>query len=336
MSFSMKVKEELLRVKPEKPCCMLSELSAMTQSCATLRLSGGGRMKAVYEVENPKLAQRILILLKKRLEITPTLGYTRYARLGGRRTYLLTVGEGDCRRLLVALRMIRESEEGDVFRGVPRAAETRRCCRAAFTRGAFLGAGSISDPEKGYHLEFVSSPNRAETLIAILGKSDIRAAATTRRNAQIVYIKRGDDVISCLALMGAHRSLMEMENIRIRRDGRNQANRARNCDEANLKKQLSVGSSQAESITAYSLKYSLAGLPKELQEIGRIRMLHPEASLEDLGQMLEKPIGKSGAQKRLARLMRIIQADAEAAKGGPLQDPMQEGTFRAGHVHPDC
>lgn len=311
MSFSTTVKSELMRNKPEKSCCMLSELSALTQACASLRLTGSGRMKAVYQVENNKLAQRILLLLKKRLEITPSLEYTRYNRFGGRRAWLLTVGEGDCRRLLVALRMIRESKEGDVYRGIPRAAETRRCCRAAFVRGAFLGSGSISEPENGYHLEFVCSPSRAETLTAMLEKSGIRAARTTRRGNELVYIKRGDDVVSCLALMGAYSSLMEMENIRILREGRNQANRARNCDEANLKKQLSAGTEQAEKITAYSLKYSLGGLPKDLQEIGRARMLHPEASLEELGQMLEKPIGKSGAQHRMAKLMQAIQAENE-------------------------
>lgn len=321
MSFSADVKEELLRIKPEKPCCMLSELSALTQTCATLRLSGSGRVKAVYEVESPKLAQRILILLKRRMEITPSLGYTRYKRLGEHRTYIITVGEGDCRRLLVALRMIMESAKGDVFRGVPRAAVTRRCCRAAFARGAFLGAGSVSDPEKGYRLEFVSSPARAETLTAILEKSGIQALTAVRRNGLIVYIKRGDDVVSCLALMGAHKALLEMENIRIRRDGRNQANRARNCDEANLKKQLTAGAAQAERITAYSLKYSLAGLPKELQEIGRARMLHPEASLEDLGQMLGKPIGKSGTQHRMSKLMRIIQTDTDGVPEKPPKHP---------------
>ena len=319
MSFSAQVKEELLRIKPEKSCCMLSELGALTQTCASLRISGSGRLKAVYEVESAKLAQRILILLKRRMEITPTLGYTRYKRLGEHRTYIITVGEGDSRRLLVALRMIRESAGGDIFRGVPRAAVTRRCCRAAFARGAFLGAGSVSDPEKGYRLEFVSSPARAETLTAILEKSGIQVLTAVRRNGLIVYIKRGDDVVSCLALMGAHKALLEMENIRIRRDGRNQANRARNCDEANLKKQLSAGAAQAERITAYSLKYSLAGLPKELQEIGRARMLHPEASLEDLGRMLEKPIGKSGASHRMTRLMRILQMDTDDASQRPSE-----------------
>ncbi len=311
MSFSAGVKEELLRVQPEKTCCMLSEISAYTQSIASLRLAGGGRVKVVYETENAALAKRIFLLLKKRLEITATLSFTRYPRLGGRRACLLTVNEQDSRHLLVSLRMIREEEGGDVFRGVPRAAMTRRCCRSAFLRAAYLSAGAMNDPDKGYHLEFVTSQNRAEILTGILEKSGLPANVTERRGSQVVYIKKGDDVVNCLALMGAHHALMEMENIRIRRDSRNHANRALNCDEANLKKQLSAGAKQAAAITAYSLKHSLGGLPRDLQEVGRLRMLHPEASLEDLGQMLQTPVGKSGANHKMRKLMHMITADSE-------------------------
>ena len=103
MSFSARVKEELLRIRPEKHCCMLSELSALTQTCASLRLSGGGRVRVVYEVENAPLAKRIFLLLKKRMEITPVLEFNRHKRLGGRRLAVLTVSEGDSRRLLIAL-----------------------------------------------------------------------------------------------------------------------------------------------------------------------------------------------------------------------------------------
>lgn len=308
MSFSAQVKQELLRIRPEKHCCMLSELSALTQACASLRLSGGGRVRVVYEVESAPLAKRIFLLLKWRLEITPILEFTRHKRLGGRRVSILTVPEAESRRLLIALRMIRESEGGAVFRGVPRAAMTRRCCRAAFARGAFLGAGAVSSPDKGYRLEFVSSGARAETLIKILEKSGVQASQVKRRGADVVYLKRGDDVVSCLALMGAHRAVLEMENVRIRRESRNQANRARNCDEANLKKQLSAGEKQSQAIVHYSLHHSLAALPRELQEIGRLRMLHPEASLEELGQMLQKPLGKSGANHRMRKLMEMISA----------------------------
>ena len=316
MSFSTQVKEELLRIRPEKNCCMLSELSALTQSCASLRLSGGGRVRVVYEVESAPLAKRIFLLLKRRMEITPTLEFNRHGRLGGRRQAVLTLSEGDSRRLLIALRMIQESEAGMVYKGVPRAAMTRRCCRAAFLRGAFLGAGAMTSPDKGYHLEFVSSDARAEVLLKILEKSGVTGHTVQRRDSRVVYLKKGDDVVACLALMGAHRALMEMENIRIRRDGRNQANRARNCDEANLRKQLSTGERQAQAIVAYSLAHSLSALPGDLQEMGRLRMLHPEASLEELGQMLPKPLGKSGVNHRMRKLMQWI-ASEEQKEGKP-------------------
>ena len=127
MSFSARVKEELIRVMPEKHCCMLSELSALTQTCASLRLIGGGKMRVVYETENPALAKRIFLLLKRRMEITPLLEFNRHKRLGGRRLSILTVPEAESMRLLVALRMLQESEGGTVFKGVPRAALTRRC-----------------------------------------------------------------------------------------------------------------------------------------------------------------------------------------------------------------
>ncbi|MBE5783691.1 MAG: DNA-binding protein WhiA [Clostridiales bacterium] len=334
MSFSSQVKEELLRIQPEKHCCMLSELSAITQSCASLRLAGGGRVKVVYEVESAPLAKRIFLLLKKRMEITPVLEFTRYKRLGGRRVSILTVQEADSRRLLIALRMLRESEQGAVYRGVPRAAMTRRCCRAAFVRAAFLGAGAILSPEKGYHVEFVSSGNRTETLMRILEKSGIQSGLVKRRGDDVVYLKKGDDVVSCLALMGAHQAMMEMENIRIRRESRNQANRARNCDEANLKKQLSAGARQAQAITAYSLQCSLGALPQNLQEIGRLRMLHPEASLEELGQMLNKPVGKSGVNHRLRKLMEII--DTYQKNKDEANDQVCDGFIGGNATEPDA
>ena len=309
MSFSSQVKRELMRVQPEKHCCMLAELSALTQTAGSLRLSGGGKLHVVYETENPALAKRIFLLLKRRMEITPQLEFNRHKRLGGRRLSILTVAEGDARRLLIALRMLQESETGTVFKGVPRAAMTRRCCRAAFVRAAFLGAGSVTSPDQEYRLEFVSSPGRSETLMKILEKSGVESRVTRRRDADVVYVRRGDGVVNCLALMGAHQALLEMENIRIGRDARNQANRARNCDEANLKKQLSAGERQARAIVRYSLAHSLSALPDELQEIGRIRMLHPEVSLEELGQMLPAPLGKSGANHRMRRLMRLIDTD---------------------------
>ena len=316
MSFSSQVKKELFRIFPEKPCCMLSELSALTQTCASLRLSGRGRVRVVYETENAALAKRLLQLLKRRLGIVPSLEFNRHKRLGGRLLFILSVPEAESRHLLVALRMLQENEGGPVFKGVPRAAMTRRCCRAAYVRAAFLGSGAVSSPEKEYHLEFTSTGTRTETLTKILEKCGIPALITARREAQVVYLRKGDDVVNCLALMGAHASLLEMENIRISRDGRNRANRARNCDTGNLKRQISAGERQAQAIVRYSLAHSLAGLPREMQELGRLRMLHPEASLEDLGQMLASPLTKSGVNHRLRRLMALVETNESTDGSG--------------------
>ena len=332
MSFSSQVKGELFKSFPEKACCMLSELSALTQTCASLRLSGKGRVRVVYETENSDLAKRIFLLLKRRMEIVPSLEFNRHKRLGGRRLSILSVSEAESRRLLIALRMLEESEGGPVFRGVPRTAMTRRCCRGAYVRAAFLGSGAITDPEREYHLEFTSTGSRTETLTKILEKSGIPPLVTTRREAKVVYLRKGDDVVNCLALMGAHRSLMQMENTRIARDARNQANRGTNCDTANLKRQLSAGEKQARAIVNYSLAHSLGGLPKELQEIGRLRMLHPEASLTDLGQMLAVPLGKSGVNHRLRRLMALVETN-QSSNG---DEPHDQGNHESiGHHAPE-
>jgi len=241
MSFAGQVKRELMHLQPEKSCCQLSELSALTQCRASLVLRGGGRMSVVYQVENVALAKRIFLLLKLRLNIVPAIEYAHSPRLGGRRICVLTVPESESRKLLVNVRMLRQSESGDVLRTLPRSAISKRCCRNAYLRGAFLGAGSLLSPEKGYHMEFVaSSKERADALKYILDKSGVTVSETQRRGSTVLYFKKGDDLVSLLAMMGAGQSLMDMENARIRRESRNQANRAANCDQANTMKQITA------------------------------------------------------------------------------------------------
>ncbi len=315
MTFSEQVKQELMHGKPEKPCCMLSELSALTQARGSLILKGGGRVQVRYAVENAALAKRIFLLLKYRLNMLPVVQYHINPRLGGRRILTLTVQEQEARRLLIALHMLKAGETGDVFRGMPRAALSRRCCRQAFLRGAFLGAGAMDNPEKGYRIEFTAaSGERAEALCSILEKCGVTAHTVLRRGSTVVYVKTGDEVAALLALMGAPRALLDMEAVRIRRSVRGQANRALNCDTANVKKQLQAAEKQAALIRDYSLKNGLGALPGGLQDIARARMLNPDASLEQLGALLQPPIGKSGVHHRLQRLMAMI-SEQQHTKG---------------------
>lgn len=137
MSFSSTVKEELVRLPLGKSCCMLHEIGALTQTSGSLSLRGGGKVRVTYRVENAALARRIFLLIRTRLGITPALHFVQHARLGGRRSCILTLDDEDAQKLLLALHMM-EEENGTLTlkRTVPRHAMTRQCCRRAFIRGA--------------------------------------------------------------------------------------------------------------------------------------------------------------------------------------------------------
>lgn len=310
MSFSSKVKEELIRLPLGKSCCSLSELSALTQTSGSLALRGAGRVQVTYRVESAALARRIFLLLRTRLDIVAKLHYVQNARLGGRRSCVLTLGDQDSQRLLLALHMMEQDEDGTLSlrRTVPRHPMTRQCCRRAFLRGAFLGAGSMTSPEKGYHFEWVADDDGLmKTITRLLEKSDLPAHTFQRKGRQVVYLKGAQQIADALALMGASASVLEMENIRITKQMRADANRASNCDEHNSEKMLNAAEKQIEAIKLISIQRGLFTLPPGLQEMARLRLEHTSLSLTELGQMMTPPVGKSGVNHRMRRLMEVAR-----------------------------
>ena len=157
MSFSSLAKEELLRLPLGKNCCVMSELSALVQTSGSLQLRGGGRVRVTFRVESAGLARRIFRLLGAGLELTPRLHFVQHARLGGRRSCVLTLEDEAAQKLLLSLHMMERGEDGGVTlrRTTPRHPMTRQCCRRSFLRGVFLGAGTMSDPEKDYHRIYI-------------------------------------------------------------------------------------------------------------------------------------------------------------------------------------
>ena len=307
-SFSAAVKEELIRMSAGRACCMLSEISALTQTSGHLSFRGGGWISASFRLDNAGTARRLFQLLKKRLNISPSLHFIQTKQLGGRRTCVLSLGTEDTRTLLNALHMAETDEDGQIHlkHTVPRHPLTRRCCGRAFLRGAFLGAGTVTSPERGYHLEWKTDDERfAHTLEKLLEKNGLPFRSYTRRGLQVIYLKEAQQVSDTLALMGAGSSVLEMENTRIRKQLRASAVRAANCDEHNSEKMLDAGMKQAEAIRRISLKQGLFTLPPALREIARLRVENPDQSLQQLGEMLDPPVGKSGVNHRMRRLMEI-------------------------------
>ncbi len=186
----------------------------------------------------------------------------------------------------------------------------RPCCRKAFLRGLFLKSGSINDPEKMYHLEIAAgSRNFAIRLKEILTSYQLRAKIVDRKGHSVVYLKDSSQIADFLALIQANVSLFSLENTMVVKDVRNTVNRRVNCETANIKKTVSASISQIEAIEYIRDHIGFEKLPVSLQEIARLRLENPDDSLQDLGEKLNPPVGKSGVNHRLRKLKKIAEEE---------------------------
>lgn len=314
MSFASNVKDELCRLPLGKSCCQLSELTALYRTCGSLAFHGKGRVQVQFRMENPTLARRLFRLLTTGMSITPRLHYVQHARLGGQRTCVLTIGDEDSQTLMLALHLIDRAEDGTVTyrRTMVRHPMTRQCCRRAYLRAAFLGAGTMTSPDKDYHFEITVEDNGLlRELSRVLDKAGLPVHTFTRRGSTVLYLKGAQQIADALALMGASGSVFALEDVRIRKNARGAANRAINCDDHNFDRMSDAAMKQAEAIGHYAIAQGLHDLPKALEDIARLRMEHVDMSLGELGMQLDPPLSKSAVNHRMRRLMAIINEAQE-------------------------
>ncbi len=182
----------------------------------------------------------------------------------------------------------------------------RSCCKQSFLRGAFLAAGSITDPEKGYHFEIVcDTKNQSDILSGVIKSFGVEPRVITRKKYYVVYVKDGSDIVDLLNVMGAHMSLMNMENVRILKDVRNKYNRQVNCEVANLNKTVSAAVKIIDDIEFINNTKGLKILPDNLRRLAELRVEYDQASLKELGDMMNPPLGKSGVNHRLRKISEI-------------------------------
>ena len=180
----------------------------------------------------------------------------------------------------------------------------RSCCKRSFLRGAFLGAGTISDPESGYHLEFGSRIRSGiELLNGAAASFDVNGKVSSGKNRYRLYFKDADKISDLLNIMEAHVSLMEFENARILKEVRNTVNRRVNCETSNLRKTAAASEYACECIRFLEENGVLKTLPESLQSIARLRLDYPEKSLSELGEMTEPKLGRSGVNHRLEKII---------------------------------
>ena len=182
------------------------------------------------------------------------------------------------------------------------------CCKRSFIRGAFLAAGSISDPNKGYHFEIVCNTEAmASQLTKVMNTFDVEAKYVSRNGKYVVYLKEGAQIVEILRVMEAAHSVMELENIRVVKEVRGTINRKVNCETANIGKTVNAAVRQIEAIHLLDEKLGLDTLPPQLQEIAQVRLDNPDTPLGALGQYLDSPIGKSGVNHRLKKLVQMAE-----------------------------
>jgi len=324
MSFSSDCKEELCRVVCDKACCRLSELSALYMTLGSLSLLGRGQLCVQFTVESPAIARRIFVLLQKETQILAQLHYVTHARFGGVKKCVLTVGPKQAPALLTRLGMMEIDKDGaSTLRSTtPRVRFTRDCCRRAFLRGAFLGCGTISSPEYGYHLEMAVRDEALRLNIAkCLLSLDIPVKQTERHGVVSLYCKQSDQIATILTAAGAHHAVTTLESMRVQRQVLGSVNRAMNCDSANLQKQMNASDEQRAQIAALMALERFTAMPPALQEIARARLQSPDMSLEELGQTLNPPISKSGVNHRMRRLLQFARAELGASEEGKHDSP---------------
>lgn len=179
-------------------------------------------------------------------------------------------------------------------------------CKRAIVRGAFLGAGSINNPSRTYHLEInLSTKNNMEFLDEILKQCNIRCKKLENNNS--IYLKDGEEISAIIALFGASSSVLKFEDIRVQKEMNGKVNRIVNCQSANLNKTLNASVEQIDAIRRLQQSNKFNNLDDNLKEIALLRLEYPDMSLVELGKKLKEPLGKSGVNYRLKRIIKIAE-----------------------------
>lgn len=294
MSFSGQIKEELAQVISSPRHCQLAELAALVQFCGHIEEDGS----LLVQSENPLVIRKCFTLLKKTFKIEAVAKSQMQAQ-----NYRLFVTGEDAFRVLEALKICDTAGHLMMRHLTDPVLIKNSCCKRAYLRGCYMAVGSMSDPYKSYHLELVCGLQaQAEQLLKILHDFSLDAKMIIRKKYHVVYMKEGENIADFLNITEAHKALMEFENTRIYKGMRNMVNRKVNCEAANITKTVNAATRQVEDIRLIREKMGLEGLPEPLRQMAYVRLENPQASLGELGKLLDPPVGKSGVNHRLRKL----------------------------------
>lgn len=307
MSFTLKIKREICKKSPKDRQTAVAELLGVICFGAYIKNNSLN-----VKIENAFVAKRIFSLVKECFAVSPVI---KASENKTKNIYFVEIAKGfEALDILSELSMVKNSHEMKNFVsfGISENIVSDEETKLALLRGAFLMAGSCGLPEKGYHLEIATNKLRlCRELIRILESFEIYAKQIQRGPQYVVYIKDSQQIADFLGGIGATLAMTEMHDTIIVKGIKNNINRIANCESANLEKSMASGFKQVEQIEKIKRNIGLDSLESSLKEIAVLRLENKAASLKELGEMLSKPLSKSGVNHKLKKLEEIADSIKE-------------------------
>lgn len=302
MSFSNRVKEELAREIPDKACCRRAEIAALIHVSGGIGKPNPDQYILVVQAEQAAAARKIYTLMKSVYSLQTTVQVKKRRRFKKIRNYEVhaMIKPEDT---LLWQELSRLSLTGSRRKRLDASLIGRTCCKRAYLRGVFLSRGFVNRPEGEYHLEIVlKEMPLAREIQRLLSRFNLPSRIVERKKNLVLYIKEGEKIGDFLRVVGAHRALLDFENVRILKSMRNSINRQVNCETANLVKTVHASVRQIELINRLVELKGWDFFPAQLRDLARVRIEYPDQSLKELGVMLDPPLSKSGAAYRMRKL----------------------------------
>ncbi len=294
MSFSSDVKSELCKTENLSSCCLHAQVYGL------VLFAHFSKYNLSITTENNDVFDLYYNSLKNYCAVNPV------------------ISDGGSKKMTAYLKT--DEEKSKVFEKfghslkettlrINRANMSDECCAASFLRGVFLSCGTVTSPERGYHLEFVVPYKRLCTdLIKFMDELNLNPKYIVRKGNHVIYFKDSESIEDILAIIGAQDASLYLMGIKIEKDVKNKVNRRLNFEISNINKTVNAAKQQVEAIKLIDEKRGLASLPDNLQKIARLRLENPEISLKDLQMMIDEPISRSGINHRLTKLIQIAES----------------------------
>lgn len=315
MSFSSDIKNELAHFHAEKDCCKLAEIAGFIRMCGSISLTGFGKFTIYMPADSPAIARHYKMLVKEYFDVDAPIEIEEQGGLKSGKEYILKIGpEENSEAILreIGILMIKGGMNyfaDGIYDGLIRT----KCCRRSYLRGAFMAAGTVSNPEKGYHFEIACSSHVLAQDIRKLIRTftDLTPKIVVRKSGESVYIKSGTQILDLLSIMEAHGKRMDYDKVMMLKEIRNHTVRAINCDSANVDRIVKTASKEIDAIRKIERTRGLDSLSPKLKEAAVLRLENPEASFTEIGELMDPPVGRSGLSKRYRKIEEIAEGIKE-------------------------